>query len=218
MKRTVRDVTAGGSRIGQPASGPPRPRNDRAWVPRALDVLGEEDDEPEFAHEHPAAERVLRSASVIGALVLLVLTAVLVSARPLDTDLASVVQTSPSPVASTLTASTRPAPSPTTIGPEPASYRGTTSTVIGPLNIAPGSYDFSWTASGGARRCVFGVRLRPGDAASFDVVPIAVVPHGGTVSGSTQTSIATGVYHLEVTASGCQWRVRIHRVDASPGM
>lgn len=167
-------------------------------------VLGEEAP-PEFGDNHPAADRVLRLASAIGAVVLVVLTAILVAPQDTESERRPTVVGSPAP-----SASSTPGPTPRLIGPaRPASFRGASSLVVGPVTFVPARYQVRWTARATRGRCYFALAVASAAASPAPLAPVAEAPIGTTVAGSTETTLTGMPHELHVTGLHCRWRITV---------
>jgi hypothetical protein len=165
----------------------------------------EGDEPPGFRDEHPRAAHVLGPASVLVALVLVILTTILITRE--DTESERRPTTLPGQAAS---ATQTPGPSPTRIGPgRPATFRGESSEVVGPLTFVPASYHLTWSARATRGRCFFALAVGESGASPEALTPVIQVPIGATVSGSGETTLAGGPYELRVTGLRCQWKLHI---------
>jgi hypothetical protein len=94
-------------------------------------------------------------------------------------------------------------------------YSGRSSASLGPIQLVARDYTVRWTAVAVADQCIFGVQGDPLDGPSIELVPESVAPFRATLGASATVTLDPGTYRVEVSGSGCEWRLRL--IEASPG-
>lgn len=95
-------------------------------------------------------------------------------------------------------------------------YSGRSSASLGPLQLEARDYTVRWTAAAVAAQCIFRVQLDRVDGPTIELVPEALAPYRASLGATAPLNLDPGIYQMEVSGSGCEWRLRLIEADPSP--